>query len=277
MISILVLTKNEESNIARCLESVKWSDDITVLDDGSTDATTEIARNMGARVIVHSAGNERGQRTYSLSQIDFKYRWVYNPDADEVSTAELHDEMLDVVSDRSRREVAYRVRYKNMFMGKWIKHSSLYPTWIMRLFQPNRVSFERTINLRYMVDGSVGHLNSHFLHFSFNKGLNKWLEKHNCYAGFEAQESISALHDGNFDWRGLFASDDAVRRRAALKQVSFRLPCRPTLRFVYMYLLRGGFLDGSAGLTYCRLLSMYEYMIVLKMQEIRRRERGQSV
>ena len=87
-------------------------------------------------------------------------------------------------------------------------------------------------------------------------------------------ESVKSLRSGRVEWQGLFAWRDEVKRRRALKEMSFRLPFRPTLRFLYMYFLRRGFLDGWAGLVYCRLLSTYEYMIVVKMAEICRREEG---
>jgi hypothetical protein len=111
------------------------------------------------------------------------------------------------------------------------------------------------------------------LHNSFNKGLNAWFDKHNKYSWHEAEESLKSLRAGPFAWREL-VSLDSIKRRRALKELSVRLPCRPFLRFLYMYLWRRGFLDGLPGLTYCRLLSMYEYMIVLKMKEIKRREKG---
>jgi glycosyltransferase involved in cell wall biosynthesis len=273
MISALVLTKNEEANIARCLDCLRWSDDVVVLDDGSTDRTVDIARRKGARVIVHSAGNENSQRTYSIRQIDFKYPWVYNPDADEITPEDLRDEMLTVVSDGRRPEVAYRVRFKNIFMNRWIRRSSLYPTWVMRLFRPQAIHFERTVNLRYVADGPVGRLRAHFLHESFNRGLAAWFQKHALYAAGEARECLDDLARNRWDWRGLFCPRDTTRRRAALKQLSFRMPFRPTLRFLYMYLWRRGFLDGQAGLTYCRLLACYEYMIVVQMKELRRGRR----
>lgn len=277
MISVLVLTKNEEINVARCLECLSWSDDVVILDDGSTDRTVEIARRMGARVISHSAGNENEQRTYSLRKIEFKHRWVYNPDADEITPDALRDEMLAVVADGSRPEVAYRMRFKTMFMGRWVKHSSLYPTWVMRLFRPERIGFERSTNLRYVADGPVGRLQSHFLHYSFNRGLKAWFAKHNEYALHEAHECIKDLRENKVDWRGLCCRKAPVRRRAAIKQLSFRLPLRPALRFLYMYLFRLGFLDGWPGYTYCRLLSVYESMIVMQMKELQRRERGLPV
>lgn len=270
MISVLILTLNEEANLAACLESVAWSDDVTVLDDGSTDRTVEIARRHGARVIRHSAGGEQAQRTYAVHKVSFRYPWVYNPDADEVTTPELRDEMIRVVADPARTEAAYRVRFKVMFMGKWIRHASLYPTWVVRLFQPGKLRFERATNLRYVVDGETGRLEGHFLHYSFNKGMDAWREKHRRYADLEARETLASLQRGGPDLKGLFDRRDPVRRRRAMKELSFRLPCRPSLRFIYMYFCQRGFLDGYPGLAYCRLVSAYERMIVCRARELRR-------
>ncbi len=261
----------------RCLESVKWSDDVVVLDDGSSDRTVEIAVGAGARVIRHSAGGERLQRMYSIRNIPFKYEWVYNPDADEITPEDLKEEILQVTADTTRPEVAYRMRFKTIFMGRWLRHSSLYPTWVLRLFRPANLRLERETNLTYVTDGPVGYLHSHFLHYSFAKGFDAWFAKHNRYSTLEAIEAAKGMCEAVIDWAGLAAARDPVRRRRALKELSCRLPLRPTLRFLYMYLVRGGFLDGRPGLTYCRLLSIYEYMIVLKMNERMRREKGLPV
>jgi hypothetical protein len=201
---------------------------------------------------------------------------VFNPDADEVATPPLCAEMRAAVADPARAEVAYRVRFKTMFLGRWLRYSSLYPTWVVRLFRPERLSFERTVNLRYVIDGPEGRLQEHFLHYTFNKGLNAWIDKHNQYSWHEAEETLKALRRGPVPWRDLFARD-SVRRRRALKELSFRLPCRSLGRFLYTYLWRGGFLDGGPGLTYCRLLALYEYLIEVKVQEIQRREQGLPV
>lgn len=271
-VSVLILTLNEEVNLPQCLESVAWSDDIVVFDSFSTDRTVEIARAAGARVLQRRFDNERDHRTASL-HLDFKHPWVYNPDADELTPEDLRDEMLRVVADSTRPERAYRVRRKDMFMGRWLKHSSLYPTWLVRLFRPQAVSFERSVNLRYVVDGPEGRLAAHLVHYSFNKGLDAWIEKHNRYSTVEAAETLASLSDGRLLWRDLISKDAVVRRRA-LKELSLRLPCRPALRFLYMYLLRLGFLDGIPGYTYCRLLAMYQYMIVLKAKELQRKDRS---
>lgn len=270
-ISVLILTFNEEANLPACLDGVKWSDDIVVFDSFSTDRTVEIANAAGARVFQRTFDNERDHRAASL-RLPFKHAWVYNPDADEITPPELRDEMLRVTA-RPGGEVAYRIRFKTMFCGRWIKRSSLYPTWVVRLFRPEKISFERAINLRYVVDGPEGRLENHFEHHTFNKGLNAWFDKHNRYSCHEATESLKSLVEARFRWSELF-NGDPVKRRRALKELSFRVPCRPLLRFLYMYVLRGGFLDGPAGYAYCRMLAIYESMIVLKMTELRRRQAG---
>ena len=275
MISVLILTYNEEVNLAACLASVKWSDDVVVFDSHSTDRTVEIARAAGARVVQRRFDNERNQRTESLN-VGFKYPWVYNPDADEITPPELRDEMLYAVADpdhRTRGIAGYRVRFRVMFMGKWIRHSSLYPTWVVRLFRPDRLTFERDINLRYVIDGEEGRLQHHFDHYSFRKGLSEWFRKHNRYSDAEAREAVKVLARGGVDLAGL-VSPDTVRRRAALKDLSFRVPFRGPLLFLYLMLIRGGLFDGPAGWTYCRMRAYYEFLIGIKVREHRLREQG---
>lgn len=267
MISVLILTLNEERNIARCLEAVKWSDDIVVLDSHSTDGTVEIAKAAGARVYQRQFDNEASQRTYALREISFKHPWVYNPDADEEPTPELCREMIEAIQKSPAETVAYQMRFKTMFMGKWIKYSSLYPTWVIRLMRPEKIRFERTINLTYVVDGAEGRLRGHFLHHTFSNGLDAWFAKHNTYSQFEALETLKSLSGDFRRWRDLFWPRAPTARRRALKELSFRLPFRPALRFLYMYFIRLGFLDGPPGFHYCVLLSIYEYMIVLKVRE----------
>lgn len=277
MISVLILARNEEKNIPNCLESVKGSDDIVVLDDGSSDRTVEIAQAFGARVIQHSAGGERTQREYSLRSTSFKYPWVYNPDADEVTPPELWEEMVRVVSDTSRAEVAYRVRFKVMFMDRWVRRCSLYPTWVVRLFRPEALTFERETNLTYHVKGQTGYLQNHFFHYSFNKGLSAWFDKHNRYSDGEAREALRTLETSGVDWRDIFSFSEPARRRKALKAAAWYIPFRASLVFLYLYFVRLGFLDGVAGWRYCSMRAMYEYMIDLKVVELKRRAEGKTM
>jgi len=275
-ISVLIMTLNEERNLPACLASLDWCDDIVVLDSYSTDRTVEIARAAGARVYQRAHDTESGQRTYGLKEITYKYAWVYTPDADEITPPDLRDEMLAIARDPTRPETSFRIRYKNMFMGRWIKHSSLYPTWITRLVRPDRVRYEREAHSRCFSDGPEGRLKAHFIHYSFNKGMTAWYEKHNRYSSSEARETVTSLREKRVPWRNILSPIPEIRRRA-LKEMSMRVPFRPAARFVYMYVLRGGFLDGREGYHYCRLLAAYEYMIVIKTEELRRRESGLPV
>jgi len=275
MISVLILTLNEEINLPGCLESVSWCDDIVVFDSYSTDRTLEIAKAFGARIVQRKFDNWSAHQNWAVENISFKHPWVYYTDADERIPADLKEELLSISSDGSRMEVAYRLRFKNMFMGKWNKHSSLYPTWVLRFFRPENVRWERLCNPVAIVDGKEGKLNSHFEHYSFNKGLADWIHKHNCYSSMEAKALIQEVQ-GRLRFNDLFSGKPAVRRKF-LKQLAFRMPCRPFVVFCYLYFVRMGFLDGMPGLTYCRLRAMYEYMIDLKVIELRRKEKGLSV
>ncbi len=267
-ISVLILTLNEEANLPLCLESVAWSDDIVVFDSFSSDRTVEIARAFGARVVQRAFDNELNQRQAAL-RLEFKHPWVYNPDADEITPSDLRDEMLAAAGDPTNAIAAYRVRFKTMFMGRWIRRSSLYPTWVVRLFRPERVSFAREINLTYHIDGPTGQLQSHFLHYTFRKGLTDWFAKHNRYSTGEAVELLKAPA---IRWRDIF-SPSPVRRRASLKNLAYRMPGRPLLTFLYLYVARAGFLDGQAGLRYCILRCIYEFLIDAKAAELRRQQR----
>jgi len=259
------------------LKSVAWTDDVVVFDSFSTDQTVEIARAAGARVLQRRFDNYGAQREAARGQGQFKYPWLLVLDADEEPDTELVAE-LQTIAAAETQHAGYRMRRKDYFLGKWIKHSTLYPTWFVRFFRHDRVRYEsRSVHEYPSVEGTVGELQGHLLHHSFNKGLADWWAKHIRYSLFEAQESLKTLRTKGWDWAGLFSFGDPVRRRRALKAFSMRLPFRPLLRFLYMYLMRLGILDGWAGLTYCRLLSMYEYMIVLHMQELQRRAKGLGV
>jgi len=266
-ISILVLTLNEEANLPACLAAVSWCDDIVVLDSYSRDDTVAIARRLGARVYQRSFDSFAGQRNHALDAIELKNEWILHLDADEIITPELHAEMLRAISDE--RYDAYRIPSKMMFFGQWLRYSGLYPSYQVRLARRAGFRFKQVGHGQRedIAPERVGTLTQPYLHYSFSKGLTEWFDKHNRYATDEARETVKRLEtSASIDWAGLW-SRDQIRRRRALKAAAYRLPFRPALRFFYMYVLRGGFLDGRAGLTYCRLLAIYEYLIVLKTQE----------
>lgn len=276
-VSVLILTLNEEQNLPCCLASVAWSDDIVVLDSGSTDRTIEIAKAAGARVVHRVLDNWSGQQNWATANIQFKHSWVFYLDADETADEKLGREVMEVTRSGPEDLVAYRLRRKETLWGKWIKHSSMYPVWHLRMFRPGKVRWQRLVHPEAIPDGPTGRLKGHLVHDSFSKGLEPWIAKHITYAELEAIEALKVLDDGEFDFAGLFLPRKPVRRRRAMKLLRWYLPFRPLWRFLYMYVFRMGFLDGIPGYNYCRLLAMYQFMIDCNMKELRRRRAGLPV
>ncbi len=271
-ISVLILTLDEEANLPRCLDSLGWTDDVVVLDSGSSDRTRELAQQAGVRVEYRAFDNYAAQRNYGLKDIEYKYPWILMVDADEVVPVELADEIRAVVDSCPDEVSMFRMRRKDFLMGKWLKHSSGYPTWFGRLIRKGQVRVERSINEEYCTDGKVGSLEHHLYHYPFNKGLHAWFEKHNRYSTMEAELKLQAP-PGEHRWHDLF-SRDPVQRRKMQKALVYSLPGRPLLVFIVFYFLRGGLLEGRAGFMLSMLKTIYEYMIVCKTKELKRRKTG---
>jgi len=269
--SILILTLNEEANLPACLESARWSDDIVVLDSFSEDDTVEIAHRAGARVFQREFDDFAGQRNYAIDHIEFRYPWVFHLDADERFTPELVEECRQVAAQD--RHSGYLVPSKMMLWGKWLRHAANYPVYQMRLMKLGEIRFIQYGHgqREFAAERGVGKLRAPYEHYSYSKGFDEWIDRHNRYSSEEAVHCLQELRSGSMPWRCLLARD-STRRRRALKQLSLRLPMRPWLRFAYSYFLHLGFLDGAAGLTYCSLKAMYEQMICLKVKELRQRE-----
>ncbi len=261
MISIVILTLNEEINIRACIESLPWRDDVWVLDSGSSDRTVDIARQMGARVVTRPFTNYADQRNFGMA-MPGKYDWIVSLDADERMTSELATEIERETTSAAADVAMFRLRRKDIFMERWLKRSSGYPTWFPRVFRRGRVTVEREINEVYVARGGVRNLTGHILHYPFNKGLDWWFERHNRYSTMEAR----VLATERSATLSLFAvlSSDPSRRRAAIKGFAYRLPGRPLLIFFYLYVIRLGILDGSAGYRFATMRLAYELMIDAK-------------
>ncbi len=271
--SVLILTLNEERNLPRCLASIKWCDDVVVLDSGSTDRTLQIAMEAGAKVLERPFDNYASQRNYGLNEIAYVYPWVLMLDADEACTDALHGEIKRKLSTPNA-VCLYRFRRKDFFMGRWLRRSAGYPSWFGRLVKVGHVRVEREVNEEYVTDGEVGFLDAHIHHYPFNKGFSAWFEKHNRYSEMEARRIAQGKN--RIVWKNLLSSDPTERRQV-IKAIVYRMPGRPLVMFFLLYLLRGGFLDGRAGLTYCLLRSFYEFMISCKATEHRLRKLGRPL
>ena len=266
-VSVVVLAKNEETNIKQCIDALQWADEVVVIDDGSTDATVALAENAGARVIDHKFESFAGQRNWALDHAGLRNRWVLLLDADEVSTDEFAAEIGDAIERAGENLVAYRMCRKTMLDGVWLKYSDGFPVWIMRLVRRGRASFEDSGHGEVAVptvDGEMGTIKSPFIHYAFSRGMDDWWVRHVRYAGREANRERAQLDDATVV---SLLSLDASSRRRGLRSIARKIPARGTLRFLYQYVVRGGFLDGTAGLRFCRMMGCYESMISIRKSE----------
>lgn len=271
MVSVLILTKDEEKNLPACISTLSWSDDIHVLDSYSSDATAEIAKQLGAKVWYREFDSFAQQQNWALTNIEFRYPWVFYIDADERVTPRLAEAITGAVRN-PEDAVAFRIQRRDFFMGQWLKHVQATPFYL-RLFRPERMRYERIGHPVSVPDGRVASLEGYLDHYPFSKGITQWVDKHNFYSTQEAQQ-FAWEQSGQPHWSlrmALFSRSFEERRRNQ-KQIFYRLPCRPLIKFAGLYFLKRGFLDGYAGLAYSTLMGFYEFLIVLKHKELGSRE-----
>jgi len=271
MISVLIPTLNERRNLVDCLASVRWADDIRIIDSGSTDGTMDLARSAGARVIeFHWNEKFPKKKNWALENVSWEHDWILILDADERITNELAEEIIN--ETKNPKADGYFINRKFMFMSRWIRHCGYYPSWNLRLFRHKLGRYEEMdvgdtgsgdneVHEHVILQGKTAYLKNFMLHYAY-PDIYAWAEKHNRYSNWEAQIEVYGL-DNNGEGIG---KDLSQHRK--LRKLSRRLPFRPTLRFFYNYVLRRGFLDSREGFALCRLLKIYEYLIVLKKAEI---------
>ena len=266
MISILILTKNEQHDLPECLASVAWSDDVHVFDSYSTDATVAIARNAGAQVTQRVFDDYATHRNAAF-ELPFKYPWILILDADERPTAELSREMQQIILSATPETSGFRLRRRDFLFGAWLKHAQISPFYI-RLVRPERSRYTRAINEVIEVQGPIVELTQPLDHFPFSKGIAHWVAKHNVYSSMEAE--LIHLQQGlrNPSLMTALRDPDFHIRRLHQKALFYRMPGRPLIKWGYLMFVRGALLDGPAGWTYATLQAMYEYLIVLKTKEL---------
>lgn len=275
-LSVVVIAKNEEVNIRRCIAALIWCDDVLVVDDYSNDRTREIAESLGARVLQNHFRSFASQRNWALEFGELRHDWVLMLDADEIVTEPLRIELESRLPDAFDGTVGFLMCRKTMFMDRWLRFSDGFPVWIMRLVRRGKCCFadaghgEEPVPA---VDGALSRIQEPFLHYPFSKGLADWVTRHNRYSTLESHLEVNG--DSPIRVQSLFSTDRAARRKT-LRQISRRLPFRPFGRFCFHLFLKGGIFDGRAGLTYAYLMSVYEALIVLKARELRRQRHGSN-
>lgn len=243
-LSVIIIALNEEANIADCLESVRWADELILVDSGSTDRTVEIARRYTDRILTVSWSGYGATRNFALDQASGE--WVLWLDADERVTPELAGEIQAVVRDGSAQTEAYSVPRRAFFLGRWIKHCGWYPSRVIRLFRRDSARFsDHRVHERLVMDGPAGRLEHDILHFT-DPDLHHYFVKFNRYTSLAAED---------------------LRQRGKSFSL-FDLLGRPPFMFLKTYVFRLGFLDGMQGFVLCVLSSLYVFTKYAKLWEL---------
>ena len=275
-VSILIPIRNEAHNLPRALASVAWADEVIVVDSASTDGSPAIAERAGATVVqFHFNGVWPKKKNWALAEIPFRHAWVFILDADEVLPPGTGAELADLIAHDGRGCAGFWINRRFMFMGGWLRHA-YYPNWNLRFFRHALGRYERMVegatdsgdnevHEHIVIEGRTGRLESEMDHYAF-PSVAVFVEKHNRYSNWEARLQV----EGGIDrGQGARIASRRVRLLRWLKGVSHRLPFRPTLRFLYVYVGQAGFLDGRRGYYFARLHAVYEFLSVAKAHELR--------
>jgi (heptosyl)LPS beta-1,4-glucosyltransferase len=242
-LSVTIITKNEEKNIARCLESVKWADEIIVFDTSSTDRTVEICKKFTDHVFCvdwHGYGKQK-----NLCAERASHKWVLNIDSDEVISAEGADEIRALLLDGSKHSV-YQFPRKNYFGQQWIRYGGWYPDRTSRLYDKTQVSFtESQVHEKLIPDENVGSLKSPISHYSFS-GMKDYIERQNHYSTLYAREKMSEGFRAGWS----------------------HLALRPLAAFFKNYFIRQGFRDGFIGFFLAVSFAFYTFLKYAKTKNI---------
>jgi len=276
-ISILLPIKNEVHNLPRCLEAIAWADEIFVVDSNSTDGSQAVANKYGAKLVQFDFnGIWPKKKNWSLENLPFSHEWVFILDADEVMQPEAEEEFRRIVTDSNHPLDGYWINRRFMFLGKWLKHA-YYPNWNLRLFRHRLGRYEKLTDVAtasgdnevhehvVIEGGRTGRLKCEMDHYAF-PSVDVFVEKHNRYANWEARVALDQYLKASSG----SLQHGAVGLRRRLKQLSQKMPFRPMLRFLYVFVWQRGFLDGIEGYHFAKLHAMYEYLCVVKTFEQKR-------
>ncbi|PTR11621.1 glycosyltransferase family 2 protein [Cereibacter azotoformans] len=282
MLTVVILTRDEERHIARAISSVAGiADRILVVDSGSSDRTAEIAKGLGAEVLHNAWRNYATQFNWALDRLPDSTQWIMRLDADEIVSPELAVQIAATLPRLGPEVEGIVVGRRMAFMGRVIRHGGLFPIRVVRIFRHGKGRCEnRWMDEHVIVRGAVCDLPGELLDDNLNS-LTWWTEKHNSYASREVVDLLNLEY-------GFMASDrtadmctgQARTKRWLKERVYARLPggLRAFAYFLYRYVMRGGFLDGREGLAFHVLQGFwYRFLVDMKLQEVRRLMRSHDI
>ena len=267
--TVIILTKNEEANIERCINSVKgWVKRIIVVDSGSDDRTCEIAKDFDAEVYIHTPFENHGKQfNWAMDNLDIQSKWIFRLDADEVVTPELNKEIIDSCKEHELDDVnAFEMRFKVYFMDRFLKHGGAYPFCKINIFKKNTAYFcEKPLGDNVVLkEGRYLQLKNDCLHYDF-KNLSTFIIKHVWYADLEVESYYENCANNNAN-----ISRMAKVRNSVRNNVYYKLPkyFRAKLYYWFNYYIRFGFLDGEAGRFYaCIQAYFFRFIVDAKIYE----------
>lgn len=267
-VSVMIFTLNEELNLPRCLDSLRWCDDVIVVDSFSADRTEAISREAGARFFQNPFRGFGTQRNWAIDNTSPRHAWILMLDADERVPPELVADMAEKIASAPDTTGAFRLARRFYLWGRWLQHSSLYPTWVVRLVHKERARYVNRGHAETQeVQGDIGELGVDLIDENA-KGITEWFERQTRYARKEAEFELA--EEAAPARLSSLLSADPLERRAALKRVTRSAPGRAPIYFLYSYLLRRGFLDGSDGLVFCSMRALYQQMVEVHKYDLRR-------
>ena len=273
-LTIIILTKNEEKNIEKCIRSInKVAKRIVLIDSYSDDDTVNLAKKMGAEVYVHLFENHAAQFNWALENIDINTKWVLKIDADEELTPALAEEIDNRLDTLSAAVTGVILRRRVYFMGRWLKHGGKYPELLLRIFKFGHGMSEMKLMDEHLIvtDGEVVTLKNDFIDNN-NKSLEWWIGKHNWYSNkevLEQQQNKGSINENELVEK-TNTSLQAKIKRFVKQHGYYSLPkfLRAHLYFIYRYYIRLGFLDGVEGKIYTFLQAYwYRFLVDAKMYE----------
>lgn len=260
----VVLTLNEEHNLARALSSLSWCDELLVVDSGSIDHTREVAYQCGAKFLERIQNPPfliTDQRNWVLNHAGLKSDWILFLDADEEIGSSLSHQIISTISTSSAFD-AYELTPRYWFFGQWLKRTQGYPNWHPRMVRRGHANFHGGVWETFSPATRVGRISEPYEHYAFSKGLDDWIRRHLRYADEEAQTIVAIRKHG---YNAKLKSTRYINTKKLLANIWILRPC---LRFLQKYFLNLGFTERWQALLYSLLMFVYEIMIVVKVIEL---------
>ncbi len=250
-LTVVIPTKNCRNDIEKCLESVKWTDEIVIVDGFSTDSTLDICRKYTDKIIQHKHEGDYygvGEEERNIGIDNATGDWILQLDSDEIVTDGLRKDIEKIISSEEEPFAAYKFRRKNFFLGHFMRHGGWYH-YSLHFFKRGKARYKGNIHEALIVDGEIGKLKSAVEHYPF-KSISQFIERHNSYSGREAK---------------MILSEKGVLDK---KTILYNIKVKPLKLFWKFYIKKKGFLEGKYGFIFSVLFGLVHFLNWVKYWEL---------